>query len=180
MGNKGNLGAQTCLRERRTLGEIKADGFEQDVCINDRHQAFSAEIHRLALLGVGGVGYVASRALAAGSSGESAPRMGGAAKGLPLIAAASFGLSAASALCLRYLAFDSVAFQLRIVRLRNSRNCRRRDRGREGGVSPKPPFEGHEADAGVFVRNSGSGCRRVHCISVRRARALTPLHVADF
>src|SRR5215472_15231757 len=81
MGNKGDLGAQTCLRERRTLAEIKADGFEQDVCINDRHQAFSAELLPLALLGVGGVGYVASQAFASGSSGESAPRMGGCGQG---------------------------------------------------------------------------------------------------
>jgi hypothetical protein len=44
--------------------------------------------------------------------------MGAVAKWLVLIAAASFGLSAASALCLRYLASDSIAFQLRIVRLR--------------------------------------------------------------
>ena len=118
MGNNGDTSAATHLRHQRTLGEIKADGFEQDVCINDRHQAFSAELLRLALLGVGGVGFVASRALAAGSSGESALRMNAAAKWLVLIAAASFGFSAASALCLRYLASDSIAFQLRIVRLR--------------------------------------------------------------
>jgi len=116
MGNIVDPATRLC--DRRTLGEIKADGFEQDVCINDRHQAFSAELLRLALLGVGGVGFVASRALAPGSSAESALRMNVAAKWLVLIAAASFGLSAASALCLRYLASDSIAFQLRIVRLR--------------------------------------------------------------
>jgi len=38
-------------------------------------------------------------------------------RGLVLIAAASFGL-AASGLCLRYLASDSIRFQLPIVRLR--------------------------------------------------------------
>jgi hypothetical protein len=118
MHNKGDPPAETHLRDQRTLGEIKADAFEQDVCINDRHQAFSAELLRLALLGVGGVGYVASRAFAAGSSGEAALQMGVAAKWLVLTAAVSFGLSAASALCLRYLASDSIAFQLRIVRLR--------------------------------------------------------------
>jgi hypothetical protein len=117
MSNKGDPAAGT-LRDRRTLGEIKADGFEQDVLINDRNQAFSAEILRLALLGVGGVGYVASRALSTGSSTEAALRMDVTAKWLVLIAAVSFGLSAASALCLRYLASDSIAFQLRIVRLR--------------------------------------------------------------
>jgi hypothetical protein len=118
MGNKGEGSAETHPRDQRTLGEIKADGFEQDVLINDRNQSFSAELLRLALLGVGGVGFVASRVLAAGSSGEAALRMDVAAKWLVFTAAASFGLSAASALCLRYLASESIAFQLRIVRLR--------------------------------------------------------------
>ena len=31
-------------RDRRTLGEIKVEAFEQDVLINDRQQAFSAEL----------------------------------------------------------------------------------------------------------------------------------------
>jgi hypothetical protein len=118
MGNKGDPATETHQRDHKTLGEIKADGFEQDVVINDRNQAFSAELLRLALLGVGGVGYVASRALAGGSSSEAALRMNGAAKWLVLAAAVSFGLSAASALCLRYLASELIAFQLRIVRLR--------------------------------------------------------------
>jgi hypothetical protein len=47
--------------DHRTLGEIKVEAFEQDVLISDRQQAFSAELLRLALLGIGGVGYVASR-----------------------------------------------------------------------------------------------------------------------
>lgn len=57
--------------------------------------------------------------------------MGFAAKWLVLIAAVSFGVTAASALCLRYLASDLIAFQLRIVRLRirsNSNDRRQADR----------------------------------------------------
>jgi hypothetical protein len=118
MNSKGHPATASHAHDQPTLGEIKVDAFEQDVLINDRHQAFSAELLRLALLGVGGVGYVASRALAGSSSVDVALRMGVAAKWLVLIAAVSFGLSAASALCLRYLASDLIAFQLRIVRLR--------------------------------------------------------------
>jgi len=118
MDDRGEPPTEAHMRDQRTLGEIKADGFEQDVLINDRNQAFSAELLRLALLGVGGVGYVASRVLATGSSSDASLRMDVAAKWLVLTAAVSFGLSAASALCLRYLASDSIAFQLRIVRLR--------------------------------------------------------------
>lgn len=123
MSSKGDSAAASHAHDERTLGEIKVDAFEQDVLINDRNQAFSAELLRLALLGVGGVGYVASRAMAGGSAVEATLRMGAAAKWLVLIAAAVFGLSAASALCLRYLASDLIAFQLRIVRLRMRRSA---------------------------------------------------------
>ena len=108
----------TTAQDRRTLGEIKVEAFEQDVLINDRQQAFSAELLRLALLGIGGVGYVTSKALSAGAAGEPGVRMGFGAKWLVLLAAASFGLSSALALGLRYLSSDVVASQLRIVRLR--------------------------------------------------------------
>ena len=118
MSSEGDSSGAGSTHGKRTLGEIKVDAFEQDVLINDRNQAFSAELLRLALLGVGGVGYIASRALTAGPSGEPALRMGVAAQWFVLSAAASFGLSSASALCLRYLASDLIAFQLRIVRLR--------------------------------------------------------------
>jgi hypothetical protein len=103
---------------RRSLGEIKVDAFDQDVAINDRHQAFSAELLRLALLGVGGVGYVASRSLSSPQAGQPPLSLGGVAKWLVLIAAVSFGLAAAFALALRYISSDLLAFQLRILRLR--------------------------------------------------------------
>jgi hypothetical protein len=114
---------------RRTLGEIKVDAFEQDVLINDRQQTFSAELLRLALLGIGGVGYVASRALAAGP-GESNLRINNTAKWLVLLAAVSFGLSSASALGLRFLSSDLIASQLRIVRLRIRGNAEDAHRAR--------------------------------------------------
>jgi hypothetical protein len=118
MSSKGDPAAADNVHDRRTLGEIKVDAFEQDVLINDRHQAFAAELLRLALLGIGGVGYVASKALGANPPGEASLHMGVEAKWLVLIAAVSFGFSSASALCLRYLSSDLIAFQLRIVRLR--------------------------------------------------------------
>jgi hypothetical protein len=104
--------------DRRTLGEIKVEAFEQDLAINERQQAFSAELLRLALLGIGGVGYVASRVLPGGTAAEAALRMSIGAKWLVLLAAVSFGLSSASALGLRYFSSDLIASQLRIVRLR--------------------------------------------------------------
>src|SRR5262245_25830873 len=101
MRGKGDPPVVDIAHDRRTLGEIKVEAFEQDLLINDRQQAFSAELLRLALLGIGGVGYVASRALPSSTAGETALPMGREAKWLVLLAAVSFGLSSASALGLR-------------------------------------------------------------------------------
>ena len=102
----------------KRLGEIKVDAFEQDVVVNDRNQSFSAELLRLALLGVGGVGYIAAKSfIDRGPSGTS-PELSPTSRWLVLLAAFTFGLSAASALSLRYVSSELLAFQLRIVRLR--------------------------------------------------------------
>ena len=118
MSTPGNSPSESEALSRRSLGEIKVEAFDQDVAINDRHQSFSAELLRLALLGVGGVGYVASRSLSPPQAGQPALSVSESAKWLVLIAAVSFGLAAASALALRYISSDLLAFQLRILRLR--------------------------------------------------------------
>ncbi len=118
MSGKGESTGVAAAQDRRTLGEIKVEAFDQDVAINDRQQTFSAELLRLALLGIGGVGYVASKALPGNATGEAALHIGMEPKWLVLLAAASFGLSSASALGLRYFSSDLIACQLRIVRLR--------------------------------------------------------------
>ena len=94
MNSPGDAPSESEALSRRSLGEIKVDAFDQDVAINDRHQLFSAELLRLALLGVGGVGYVASRSLSAPQPGQPALSMSESAKWLVLIAAMSFGLAA--------------------------------------------------------------------------------------
>src|SRR5215470_817802 len=101
-----------------SLGQIKVDAFEQDVAVNDRHQLFSAELLRLSLLGVGGIGYIAANTLSDHGLRGTGLGMPTTAKWLVLIAAVTFGLSAASALSLRYISSDLLAYQLRIVRLR--------------------------------------------------------------
>jgi hypothetical protein len=118
MNGKSDTTAAKITEERRTLGEIKVEAFDQDVLINDRQQGFSAELLRLALLGIGGVGYVASKALPSGTAAEAALDIGIRAKWLVLLAAVSFGFCSASALGLRYFTSDLIASQLRIVRLR--------------------------------------------------------------
>jgi hypothetical protein len=100
-----------------SLGQIRVDGFEQDVTVNDRHQAFAAELLRLALLGVGGIGYVAARSLSAPGTSAGAFEIGHGAKWLILLAAIGFGISAASALALRYVSSELLALRLRVVRL---------------------------------------------------------------
>jgi hypothetical protein len=116
MSAKDSSTSAAIAQDRRTLGEFKVEAFEQDVLINDRQQAFAAELLRLALLGIGGVGYVASKALPNGT--QAVLHIGIEAKWLVLLAAVSFGLSSASALGLRYFSSDLIASQLRIARLR--------------------------------------------------------------
>jgi hypothetical protein len=118
MDTPGDARLENGVPDHRSLGEIKVEAFDQDVAVNDRHQAFSAELLRLALLGVGGVGYVTSRSLPSAQAGQTALSVSGSAKWLVLIAAASFGFAAAFALALRYISSDLLAFQLRILRLR--------------------------------------------------------------
>ena len=118
MNTPGDARSESEAPDGRSLGEIKVEAFDQDVAINDRHQAFSAELLRLALLGVGGVGYITSRCLSPAQAGQPVLSVSDLAKWLVLIAAVSFGLAAASALALRYISSDLLAFQLRILRLR--------------------------------------------------------------
>jgi len=115
--NRDNSG--TSDHRKKTLGEIQVEAFDHDVVVNERTQLFSAELLRLALLGLGGIGYVftkipdSSRKVFAGTNQ---------AKGLILASSVAFGLSAGAALALRYLTSVLLAHQLRIVRLhaRNS------------------------------------------------------------
>jgi hypothetical protein len=115
-----------------TLGEIEVSAFNQDVVVNERHQTFAAELLRIALLGLGGIGYIISKLPDTNHKVHtSAPFL----KALILSSALAFGISAGAALALRYLSSDVLSYQLRIVRLRS--------RGSEGDSEAAHLEEAH-------------------------------------
>jgi hypothetical protein len=91
--------------DAETLGQIEHKGFNQDLALGDRYMAFSAELLRLALLALGGIGYLLkSRSF----SGDNK---------ILLAVAILMGLCTAFALSHRYVTCDLLACQLRLVRL---------------------------------------------------------------
>jgi hypothetical protein len=97
------------------LGEIEVPAFSQDVVVSEQHQTFSAELLRIALLGLGGIGYIAAKLPDVNHRVyTSTPTL----RALILSSAVAFGVSAGAALALRYLTSEVLSYQLRIVRLR--------------------------------------------------------------
>lgn len=99
----------------KTLDEsqIRVDGFDQDLAVGDRNVAFSAELLRLALLAIGGVGYLLKTPTARAPISAD--------PGLLIATAILMALCGASALAHRYIASDMLASQLKFARLRDHR-----------------------------------------------------------
>jgi hypothetical protein len=103
----------------RKLGEISInnDAFELDLKINDGYQNYSAELLRLSLLALSGLGAVWLKLYL--TPGELRPS---ASKGIFLLLAfLSISLAAGTALIHRYTAADSLAYHLTALR-RRARN----------------------------------------------------------
>ena len=98
-----------------TLGEIEVPAFSQDVVVSEQHQIFSAELLRIALLGLGGIGYVIAKLPDVNHRTYTGTPL---LRALILSSAVAFGISAGAALALRYLTSEVLSYQLRIVRLR--------------------------------------------------------------
>ena len=97
------------IKSRRSLGEVPIDGktFEHELRISEGYQAYSTELLRLALIGIGGVGFLIKNLEAAH----------GQAKAAITASVVFFGLSAASALLHRYVGPDSLSCHLKFLRL---------------------------------------------------------------
>jgi len=95
--------AYTREKQPLALVRIEPGTLDWDEALAKSYQAFSAEILRLALLGIGGIGVVV------GHVPMHAPVF-------PRCAVVFFGLSGASALAHRYVAVDCVAFHVEYVR----------------------------------------------------------------
>jgi hypothetical protein len=106
---------------KRSLGLIDTpdNTFSNDLQVSDRYQAFSAEMLRLALLGIAGIGFLVVNILLRDST-KSHDLIAGANRSFMAFMSASLvclGLSAAFSLGHRYLSTDSLACHLRSLRL---------------------------------------------------------------
>lgn len=102
---------------KSSLGNVEVSDktFANDVVISDRYQTFSAELLRLSLLGIAGIGFLVVNVILKDNSRQILNNryfVGFLSASLVFL-----GLSAAGGLLHRYLATDSLAEQLIIVRL---------------------------------------------------------------
>jgi hypothetical protein len=112
-------------RTAADLGEIENPAFKHDVDLSDRYQAFSAEMLRLSLAGIAGIGFLIAIILP-----NTLPKdpnlptqrvaLSVTAPSFSAFASASLfclGLSSAASLAHRYFATDSLACHIKALRL---------------------------------------------------------------
>jgi hypothetical protein len=91
--------------------------FEHDLGLLDRYQAFSAEILRLAMLGVTAIGAIFLSVYGADVPRTKLLHLLVDADNQILLALGGFGISAVAALAHRYFSTDSLAYHLKLLRL---------------------------------------------------------------
>ena len=111
--------ANPSVRSSLGLIDTPENTFGNDLQVSDRYQTFSAEMLRLALLGIAGIGFLVVNILLKDST-KSRDLIAGDNRSFMLFMSASLvclGLSAAFSLVHRYLSTDSLACHLRSLRL---------------------------------------------------------------
>jgi hypothetical protein len=101
-------------KEKLPLGlmQLPDNTFEHDLAVSNRYQSFSTELLRLSLLGVAAIGFLVSNVLS-----KDTPKLNYPPKYLLFISLFCLGLSAACSLLHGYVSADTIARQLRAVRL---------------------------------------------------------------
>jgi hypothetical protein len=118
---EGFMNEQAAKNKPLGLIELPDKTFEHDLAVSDRFQSFSAELLRLALLGIAAIGFLVTNIIfkdAARPSASTVPP-----RPLPSefkvylsVSLVCLGLSAAFALVHRYIGSDSVAYHLAYLR----------------------------------------------------------------
>jgi hypothetical protein len=110
-----------------TLGliDLPEGSFKHDLSITDRYQSFSAELLRLALLGIAGIGFLLANVFVKDVSNPSYKAFVGTSEVRSYLIKSLWclGLSSVFALLHRYFSTDSMACHLRYVRLRERKGC---------------------------------------------------------
>lgn len=123
----------------KDLGEIEVPASKHDFDLSDRYQNFSAEMLRLSLLGIAGVGFLIANVLLNllpkdPNQQAGRPHLSTSAPIFSGLAAASLiclGLSSAASLAHRYLATDGLAYHLKSLRLIVRKRAEDEDRVRK-------------------------------------------------
>lgn len=97
--------------------DIPADGLKHDWELLDRYQSFSAELLRISLLGIAGVGFLVTLFTGTDTTLKVDVTGPGTVRHL-LMTLVGLGVSAGSALGHRYVSSDSMAFHISLLRMR--------------------------------------------------------------
>jgi len=103
---------------RSSTPDIPTDALKHDWELLDKYQAFSAELLRMSLAGIAGVGFLVT--VLAGKDGGMLKISGVPSLSLWTMAVSllSFGFSAGTALAHRFVSSDSMAFHISLLRMR--------------------------------------------------------------
>jgi len=105
------------MAQVKSLGLVKLDDHtvEHDFTMLARFQEFSAELLRLALLGISAIGFVASKLLFPGKDSPP-PTISGGAKMFLAVALFMFCVATAGSLLHRYVSADSMSWHIQAMR----------------------------------------------------------------
>ena len=106
------------MNDKKSLGLVGVPErtIEHDLALLERFQSFSAELLRLALIGISAIGFVVSKALFPEEADSKALQLLLSVKLNVAVALLSFVICAAAALSHRYYAADSVSWHLQAMR----------------------------------------------------------------
>jgi hypothetical protein len=94
--------------------QVPESTIEHDFAIQERYQDFTAEVLRLSLLGISGIGYIALKYVFPEKT--PAPLMPTDANRWFMVALAGFGLASIASLVHRYVSVDSLSWHLQSIR----------------------------------------------------------------
>lgn len=115
---EGRTKMEETIQKSQSLGSVPlpSETFEHDLSVSDKYQSFSAELLRLALLGVGAIGFLISNFVLQREAATNLKSSSGL-KPYLVLSLISLGISAACALLHRYFGPDSLACHLEALRL---------------------------------------------------------------
>jgi len=115
---------------KKSLGLVPLDDgtFEHDLAVLAKFQEFSAELLRIALIGISAIGFVASKSIFPDDKGQVTNHIPSSAKFFLTASLILLGLSVACSLVHRYSSTDSMSWHLQAMRRFNRNESEDHDR----------------------------------------------------